>query len=195
MQRREALKLLAASATLPLIPIEAFSLFRAAYDELPQNPGLKTLNSHQNETVVTISDLIIPATDTPGAKAVRVNEFIDVILSEWCDDAERERFLAGLNELDSRSRELAGKDFVGCSQMQQVRILQTLEDQWAGAPTRREVDHTHDRVTQDGFFPMIKRLTLIGYYTSQIGFEQELRQQIIPRRHAGCAPAEEALEQ
>jgi len=192
MQRREALKLLAATATLPLIPREAFSLFQAVHEGLSQSAGLKTLNPHQNETLVTISDLIIPATETPGAKAARVNEFIDAILSDWCHDAERERFLAGLNDLDSRSHELAGKDFVGCSQMQQVRILQTLEDEWEGVPTRREVDHTHSRVTQDGFFPMIKRLTLIGYYTSQIGFEQELRQQIIPRRHAGCAPAQGA---
>jgi hypothetical protein len=38
----------------------------------------------------------------------------------------------------------------------------------------------------------MKQLTLVGYYTSQIGFEQELREQIIPRRHAGCAPIEEA---
>jgi hypothetical protein len=38
---------------------------------------------------------------------------------------------------------------------------------------------------------MIKQLTLIGYYTSQVGFEQELRGEIIPARHAGCVPLEE----
>ena len=41
------------------------------------------------------------------------------------------------------------------------------------------------------FFYMIKQLTLMGYYTSQIGFEQELHAHIIPPRHAGCAPFEE----
>jgi hypothetical protein len=38
---------------------------------------------------------------------------------------------------------------------------------------------------------MIKQLTLVGYYTSQIGFEQELHGKIIPSRHAGCVPLEE----
>ena len=41
------------------------------------------------------------------------------------------------------------------------------------------------------FFFMMKQLTLVGYYTSQIGFEQELHGEIIPSRHAGCAPLEE----
>ena len=41
------------------------------------------------------------------------------------------------------------------------------------------------------FFFMIKQLTLIGYYTSQIGFEQELHGEIIPSRHAACVPLEE----
>ena len=35
---------------------------------------------------------------------------------------------------------------------------------------------------------MIKQLTLIGYYTSEIGFVQELHEEIIPARHAGCVP-------
>jgi len=38
---------------------------------------------------------------------------------------------------------------------------------------------------------MLKRLTLVGYYTSQAGFEQELHEQIIPSSHAGCVPEEE----
>ena len=41
------------------------------------------------------------------------------------------------------------------------------------------------------FFFMMKQLTLIGYYTSQIGFEQELHGEIIPSRHAACVPLEE----
>src|ERR1044071_5887873 len=119
MERREALRLLAATATLPLIPREAFSLFQAVHNELAPGPVTKTLNSQQNATVATISELIIPETETPGAKAARVNEFIDVILADWCDEADRERFLAGLNDLDSRTRNLTGKDFIGCSQSQQ----------------------------------------------------------------------------
>jgi hypothetical protein len=44
---------------------------------------------------------------------------------------------------------------------------------------------------EKNFFFMMKQLTLVGYYTSQIGFEQELHGEIIPSRHAGCVPLEE----
>jgi hypothetical protein len=41
------------------------------------------------------------------------------------------------------------------------------------------------------FFYQLKKLTLVGYYTSEIGFSQELGKTIIPPRHAGCAPLQE----
>ena len=71
MQRREALRLLAAATTLPLVSRDAFSLFQEVHQQLPQTAALKAFDPHQNATVVTISELIIPQTDTPGAKAAR----------------------------------------------------------------------------------------------------------------------------
>jgi hypothetical protein len=50
---------------------------------------LQALDPHQAETVATIAELILPATDTPGAREAQVPEFIDVILAEWYDDADR----------------------------------------------------------------------------------------------------------
>src|SRR6267142_6897641 len=115
MQRREALRLLAAAATLPLLSRDAFSLFQDVHQQLPQGAALKALDPHQNATVVTISELIIPQTDTPGAKAARVNEFIDLIVAEWYDQEQRSAFLTGLADVDQRSQSTFGKDFVGCS--------------------------------------------------------------------------------
>src|SRR6266571_9250505 len=123
MQRRDALRLLAAAATLPLLSHDAFSLFQEVHQQLPQTAALKALDPHQNATVATISELIIPQTDTPGAKAARVNEFIDLILTEWYDEKERGRFLAGLADVDSRSQNLFGKNFVECPEKQQTEIL------------------------------------------------------------------------
>jgi hypothetical protein len=187
MKRRDALKLLAATAALPLLSRDAFSLFRAIHQELPSIPALKTLNPHQNATVTTISELIIPQTDTPGAKAARVNEFIDLILTDWYDDDQRSAFLAGLADVDARSQSLFGKDFVSASPDQQTQILTTLDQQMA--PEKRFFFDL-ENLPKENFFASIKQLTLVGYYTSEIGFEQELHQQIIPPRHAGCAPLE-----
>jgi len=189
MHRRQALRLLASAAALPLLSREAFSLFQAVHDQLPEHAALKTLNPHQDLTVTTISELIIPQTNTPGAKAARVNEFIDLILTDWYDEEEKETFMTGLADVDSRARELHGKDFVGCEEKQQFEMLQALDDEVAsrGESARRRRNHPPEK----NFFFMIKQLTLIGYYTSQAGFEQELHGEIIPARHAGCVPLEE----
>jgi Gluconate 2-dehydrogenase subunit 3 len=188
MQRRQALRLLASAAAIPLIPRQAFSLFQAVHDQLPGNAALKTLNEQQNATVTTIAELIIPQTETPGAKAARVNEFIDVILTEWYEAAEKSAFLDGLADVDVRSRSLFGQEFVACNVKQQVLILEALEDEVPTTRILRAQRGVRKPPQQRIFFYMMKQLTLVGYYTSQIGFEQELHEQIIPRRHAGCAP-------
>ncbi len=189
MHRRQALRLLASAATLPMLSREAFSLFQAVHEQLHEQPVLKTLNPHQNLTVTTIAEIIIPQTNTPGAKAARVNEFIDLILTQWYDEEEKSTFLTGLTDVDSRARDLHGKDFVECGEKQQVEILQALDDEVAART--EDVRRRRSHPPQKNFFFMMKQLTLVGYYTSQIGFEQELHGEIIPSRHAGCVPLEE----
>ena len=103
MHRRQALRLLASAATLPLLSREAFSLFQAVHEQLSEQVVLKTLNPHQNATVTTIAEIIIPQTNTPGAKAARVNEFIDLILTEWYDEEEKSTFMTGLENADPGS--------------------------------------------------------------------------------------------
>jgi hypothetical protein len=191
MKRREALRLLASAATLPLLSRQAFSLFQAVHEQLPDQPVMKTLNPHQNATVTTIAEIIIPQTTTPGAKAARVNEFIDLILTDWYDEEEKSTFLTGLADVDSRARDLFGKDFVECPEKQQVELLQALDDEVAAVRAEPEVRRRRNRPPEKNFFFMIKQLTLVGYYTSQIGFEQELHAEIIPSRHAGCVLLEE----
>jgi hypothetical protein len=184
MKRREALKLLAAAAALPLLSHEAFSMFRAVHQELAKTPALRTLNSQQNATITAISELIIPQTDTPGAKAARVNEFIDLIITDWYNDNERTNFIEGLADVDASSQKLFGKDFVNASPDQQMQILTELDKEMVSMHAAAKGQPEEDE--EEKFFSSMKQLTLVGYYTSQIGFEQELHQEIIPPRHAGC---------
>ncbi len=191
MDRRNALKLLASAASLPLLSHDAFSLFQAVHEQLPATPSPKALDPHQDATVTAITEMIIPQTDTPGAKAARVNEFIDVIVADWYQADEKQAFLSGLAEVDTRSRAMFAKDFIDCPPPQQQLLLQALEDEVPDVRTERGAPWAHTFVKDKHFFYMIKQLTLVGYYTSQIGFEQELHLHIIPPRHAGCAPIEE----
>jgi hypothetical protein len=189
MERRDALKLLASATILPALSTDVFSLFQAVHVQTAESPGLKTLNPHQGLTVTTIAEMIIPQTETPGAKAARVNEFIDVMLTEWYEDTAH--FLAGLANVDTRSRDLFGKSFIECAEKQQVNLLQALEEEGLALRKKNAQWGTEGEglvVSATDFFQTIKRLTLIGYYTSQVGFEQELHQSIIPPKHDECAP-------
>jgi hypothetical protein len=194
MERRDALKLLAAAAALPLLSSEVWALFQDVHRQLPATPALRLFNSHQNATVSTIAELIIPQTDTPGAKAARVNEFIDLVVADWYDEKERGLFLAGLADVDRRSRNLFARDFVDCEPKQHVEILKELDEELAEWRQTSHGKSSRRRSTdppEDNFFFMMKHLTLVGYYTSEIGVEQELHAEIIPSRHAGCASLEE----
>src|SRR5271155_4558496 len=188
MHRRNLFRLLAAGAAMPALNTSALAMFRAS--QTASTAALRTLDAHQNATVVMMTDVILPQTDTPGAKGAKVNEFIDVILTDWATDAERKRFLAGLANVDERSTTLYGKPLVDCTRAQQESLLRAMDEEWA----REEYipkPHTtgyqkRDQQLSDSFFGDFKRLTLVGYYTSEIGFTQELKKVIIPGSYHGC---------
>ncbi len=138
----------------------------------------KVFDAHQNETVIVLSELIIPQTDTPGAKAAKVNEFIDLVLDD-ANESERKQFLKGLAWMDARSQELFGADFVSASPEQQTALLTIL-----ASPKNKAFE---DQVGID-FFNAIKGLTITGYYTSEIGMKQELGDdgQLFFLEYPGC---------
>src|SRR5215472_8693381 len=118
MNRRDALRMLVAGAVIPALSPELLAFYRRAHPE--GSYSLRTLSPRQNDTVVAMIDQIIPATDTPGAKGARVNEFMDVILTEWANDEERRNFLNGLDGVDKQSNTLFGKDFSSASPVLQI---------------------------------------------------------------------------
>ena len=183
MKRRDALKLIASAAALPAFySHDLFALGREIHQQLGSSGTLKTLTPHQDATVTAIAETIIPATDTPGAKGARVNEFIDLILSDWCSAEDGRRFLEGLAQADARSRRLFGHDFVDCSPQQQTELLTAMDEELAQLVEVYGQEREHDSPAkqetenpmQQNFFYVMKRLTLIGYYTSEIGWTQEL---------------------
>jgi hypothetical protein len=194
MHRRELFRLLGAGAALPVFDSNLLAAFQDAHPN--SNYTLRTLNPHQNATLVTLTDLIIPETDTPGAKAVRVNEFIDLILTDWAHDDERKTFLAGLDDVDKRSNAIFEKNFIDVTPAQQEILLRELDQRYAMDREDRAahpfVRRPHNAQLTGDFFGVVKRMTLYGYYTSEVGFTQELRKQIIPGAYHGCTPVSDA---
>lgn len=191
MHRRAMLRLLSVTAVTPVVSPELLAMLRQV--EHSSSYTLRTLNPQQNETVVAMMDQIIPATDTPGAKAARVNEFLDIILTEWATPGERAKFLTGLEEVDRLSGTLFSKKFVDVSAAQQTAVLRSLDDavDWAHAPQSDEdedAEYDYDARLRGEFFRVFKMVTLHGYYTSEIGFTQDLKKEIIPGAQHGCVP-------
>jgi hypothetical protein len=145
------------------------------------------LNAHQDATVKTMAELILPKTDTPGATDVGTSEFIDLMLTEWYDEEDRTRFLNGLADVDARTIALFGRNFVGGTPDQQATILT-----WLGQKMNADAEASpHPRRGSRGvsrnFYSMFRSLTLTAYYTSEAGATQELHFQMIPDSHDGCA--------
>ncbi|HSD33633.1 MAG TPA: gluconate 2-dehydrogenase subunit 3 family protein [Gemmatimonadales bacterium] len=187
MDRRTVIGLLGAGAAATA-GADLHALGRALHRQLGRGAPLRVLDPHQNATVVALCDTIVPATDTPGAVAAQVNEFIDLLLAEWYEAADRDRFLAGLAGLDGRARAAFGKDFVDGTVADRTNLLTALD----GEAARWNASPEATRGPQP-FYRQIKWLTLFGYYTSEIGGEQEQHYQIVPGRYVPCAPADTTI--
>ena len=192
MHRREVLKLLALNSAYSAMPAELLATFREAHASLGATPQLKLLNLHQNATVTALAELIIPQTETPGAKAARVNEFIDLILAEWSTEEERKVFLSGLAEMDARARSLFGKEFVDTAPSQQSEIARALGEEMAQAAAALAASPVGNRGSvpkpEGNFYYLFRQLTLTGYFTSEIGATQQLHFEMFPGRFDGCTP-------
>src|SRR5882724_5750720 len=179
MERRELIQWLVATAGVRaldgLAPADLFALGRDAHRHTTPHAAGRTLTAHARQTVTTAAERIIPATETPGATDAGVSAFIDKMLTDWHTPAERERFLAGLADLDSRCRARSGggRDFVDCGAADQTAVLTALDDEAAGA--------------DDHWFARLKYLTVYGYCTSEVGM-RALKLYPSPWRYDGCAP-------
>jgi hypothetical protein len=135
-------------------------------------PGWKPLflDEHQNETLIVLSDLIIPTTDTPGAKDALVNRYIDLVLAAETPDTQR-AFLNSLGYLDGESIRRFKAAFRNLSREDQDTLLHALAyprnaSGWTGeAEAKPDTGHAH--------FEALKQRIMTAYYSSQIG-EKEL---------------------
>jgi Gluconate 2-dehydrogenase subunit 3 len=190
MQRREALRLMGAASVFSVLSSDLFAATLEAQLAANKAGTLLTLSPAQNEIVVAMTDVMIPATDTPGAKAAKVNEFIDLILTEWATEEEKKIFLEGLAEADRKANALFGHGFAAGSTKEQAAIVEEFDEELA--TSRNEALPKQVRSWELTlllpFFAQMRRLTLVGYYTSPIGQEQELKVEIIPGDLHGCVP-------
>lgn len=147
-------------------------------------PSRKLFDAEARSCVSAIAELIIPTTDTPGAVAAGVPNFIELMVADWYTDQERRIFFAGLAEVNNTSKQRNGSSFVSSSRQQQVQVLQHMEQQ--AAATNEERSKRNEEAAL--FFNKIRELTVIGYFTSEIGAKQALAYNPMPMHYDGEYP-------
>ncbi len=183
MNRRDVLALTALVVGSSLASRFAQAALRGA--TLHEQPPQSALTPEQRRMVELLADLIIPRTDTPGALEAGVPVFIDQIVSAWYTLLERSIFIDGLASLNACCVEACGKRFIACDAVQQTRALVHADESTRGyeeVPSRR-IDEAPDE--RSPFFYKLKLLTVLGYYTSEVGATQELSYNPIPGKYDG----------
>jgi hypothetical protein len=179
----------------------------------PPDPSLasadwkpKFFDEHENETVVVLSDLIIPDTDTPGAKAAQVNRFIDLYLAAESPETQKQ-YLQALAWLEGFCLTKYTKPFTGLTRSEQDEVLTLLMHSpaalrrhssggsvtqspgqiGAGRPSSPDLAHGIQQ------FRILKGSIVEAYYSSEIGALQELKYQTNPIQpeFPGCRNPEE----
>lgn len=124
---------------------------------------LKFFSESENRTVIEMSERIIPADDhSPGAKAARVSEYIDLVVSE-SSDLTKESWREGLAAVNKLSSVKFGKAFADASSDQQIELLKEISK-----------NEKSPQTVEERFFRTIKYASVDGYYTSEIGIHKEL---------------------
>ena len=153
-----------------------------AMDDADYSKGIGIFSKGQIKLMNEVADTILPTTNTPGAKAAKVGQFIAVIVSDCYEADEQKMFTAGLTALDLNFKQRFGKSFMRGSKTQRHDYLVELDK------AQKDLSQNKPNSELPAFFKTFKDLTLWGYFTSETGCTQALRMVEIPGRYEGCTP-------
>lgn len=185
MDRREALRktALLMGAAVSATGLAGIMQGCKATPELTYVPSFFT--EEQARIVSELAQIIIPKTDTPGAKEAGVPGFIDQILKECYKKEDQDKFITGLTEFEAAAKAAHGDSFVYLDTEKQLAFVKAQNE---AAVTAVKADPSQPRP----FILMAKELTLLGFFTSEPGATQVLQYEPVPGSYKGCIPLSEA---
>ncbi|CAN5461005.1 lactose 3-dehydrogenase subunit gamma LacC [soil metagenome] len=139
-------------------------------------------NQSQAGIVSEVAQIIIPKTDTPGAKEVGVPGFIDQILRECYKKEDQDRFMTGLTAFDEGAKSAYGDSFLDLDAAKQEEYVRKVHEEAIKAKINPK---------ERPFILMTKELTVIGFFTSEVGATQVLQYEPVPGAFHGCLPLSE----
>jgi hypothetical protein len=195
MERRALLKLIATATGTAMFAGNAF-----AYKDLAPVPLSATLFSKNDVALFSeMAEVIIPQTDTPGAKAANVGETMAVLVTDCYTPLLQKTFKDGINTINTLSQSKYGKAFLQLDGKQREALFNELDTEakaanlanrvWQGVETGKpsQWEPGTDEPTPH-YFTLLKQLTLYCFFTSQIGATKVLRYVSIPGKYDGAMP-------
>lgn len=177
LNRRQAFAGLGGLAAVWAVPTIAAA--QAAQAVLTWTP--KALTPGEARTLAAACERIVPTTDTPGAIAAGVPQFVDRTLAAWSKPDDAQRLRAGLQQLDQTAYARFSQPFAALSPEQQDGLLREAEAQANAAAAQK----------QPHYFLALRELTSVGYFTSEVGATKALRYDPIPGAYHGCIPVKD----
>jgi len=144
--------------------------------------GSKTFAPEDISYLDEIADTILPATSTPGAKEAKVGQFMTVMVNDCYDENDQHTFHEGMGKLNDFSKKTYDDAFMKINPQQRHDLLVKLDNE--------QKEYTKNKKVADPphYFRLMKELTLLGYFTSEIGCTKARRYVETPGRFDGCIP-------
>ena len=140
--------------------------FQACQNGQRQGNGLAqsgTFSDGNKALLNEIGETIIPATDSGGAKAANVADFMETIVNDFYTEEEEKIFASGIPKINQAARNKYGGSFMELSGDQREGLLLDLEDEVANGG-----DEKH-------YYVMMKQLTVWGYLTSEVAAKEAFK--------------------
>ncbi|MGO4260809.1 gluconate 2-dehydrogenase subunit 3 family protein [Lysobacter sp. TAB13] len=147
------------------------------------------LTQAQAALVAEVAEIMIPRTDTPGAKDVGIAAFIDKMLKDVYPKDDQARFVAGLADFETQAKREHGRAFLELEPALRAAAVKQAHD----PAVKAEHESTLPLAQRHRpFILTMKELTLLGYFTSEPGATQVLQYRPIPGVYHACVPLAQA---
>jgi len=131
-----------------------------------------------------VADTILPDTPkSPGAKAAKTGPFIALMVTDTYSPEDQKVFRDGMTALNEASKTAnGGATFTSASASQRTALLEALDKEQFDFQKVRTPDEAQH------YFRMMKELTMLGFFTSEIGYNRAMRYVESPGRFDPCVP-------
>lgn len=129
-----------------------------------------------------VAETIIPKTVTPGAKEAEIGKFIVIYTEDCYNDTDREILQEGIIRLNEVATNKYGSSFMEITKGQKKELLTNIDSE------AKKYNQQKAEQKSPHYFTMMKQLTLLGFFTSEVGATQVLRYNPVPGKYEGCIP-------